>query len=227
MELVEIIVSYVELIKTIHNLKFIKEYLCKLIIAFIVNIFTIINKNIPKLVELKKLFSILLTVLLILNSAGYVIVYFQLKSNFKADASLKLENIINKENLTTIVLSRYEFENENINYHFVEPLEIKYFGKLYDVSFIEYSIDSVKIVALSDENEDNLNSLFEFFFTRNLNDIYSDTESLNGSIIIDSDLPVEFNGISPRKEVVCNNLIFVPLLKSFHDVPTPPPKYSS
>lgn len=168
-----------------------------------------------------------MTVLMILNSAGYVIVYFQLKSTFQNDAILNLENVINKEDLTTIVLSSYEFENENENYHFLEHHEIMYFGKMYDISRIEYSQDSVKIVALSDEKEDNLNSLFDLFFTRNLNDKYSNTASLLKLIITDSGLPVEFNGISSWREDVCYNFIFVPVLKNFFEVPTPPPKYFS
>lgn len=195
-----------------------------MIIAIIVNIFTIVNKNITNLVELKKIFIILMVALLILNSAGYVIIYFQLKSTFKKDALLKLESLINKEDLTTIVLSRYEFENENEDFHFVEPHEIKYFGKMYDITRIEHSKDSVKIIALSDDKEDNLNSLFAQFFTRNLNDKYSKTVSLINLIITDAGLPVEFNGISSWREDVCYNFIFVPVLKTFFEVPTPPPR---
>ena len=142
-----------------------------------------------------------MTTLIILNSAGYVIVYFQLKSTFQNNAILNLENIINKEDLTTIVLSSYEFENENENFYFVESHEIKYFGKMYDISRIEYSQDSVKIIALSDEKEDNLNNLFAQFFSKNLNDKYSKTANILNLIITDSGLPVEFNGISSWREM--------------------------
>lgn len=165
--------------------------------------------------------------MLILNSAGYVIVYFQLKSTFKKDARYKLESLLKKEDLTTIVLSKYDFENEDEDFYFVEPHEIKYFGKMYDVSRIEHSEDSVKIIALNDEKEDNLNDLFAQFFTRNLNDKYSKTASVIKLIITDAGLPIEFQSTSSWREDMCYNFIFVPILKNFYDVLTPPPKYFS
>ena len=198
-----------------------------MIIVNLLNIFKVNNIIILILVDLKKIFTLFVVALLILNSAGYVVVYFQLKSTFKKDARQKLENFFKKEDLTTIVLSKYEFENENENFHFVEPHEIKYYGKMYDVSKIEHSKDSVIITALSDEKEDNLNSLFAQLFSRNLNDKYSKTASILKLIITDAGLPIEFNGISSWREDICFTFIFVPLLEKFFDIPSPPPKYFS
>jgi len=165
-----------------------------------------------------------MAVLIILNSAGFVIVYFQLKNTFQKNAFIILENISEIEGLTTIVLPLDEFENEDEKFHFVESNEVEYFGKMYDIFRIDYSGDSVKIIALCDEKEDNLNELFEKFFTKNLNDKYSNTASIINLIISDAGLPVEFNGISSWREDVCYSFIFVPIFKNLLDIPTPPPK---
>lgn len=196
-----------------------------MIIADFVDIFTHINKNTLILVELKKLFSIFLITLLILNSAGYVMVYFQLKSSYQKEALLKLESYTNKEDLMTITLSRSELENEN--YRFIEQNEIMYFGRMYDISHIEYSEDSIKITALCDEKEDKLNNLFDLFFTKNLNDIFTDTENINDVLISEAGLPIKFTGIPSRENDVLCNFVFVPLLNNFMKVPSPPPKYFS
>lgn len=162
--------------------------------------------------------------MLLFNSAGYVIVYFQLKSYFKKEAFSKLENYINPEELTTIILTKYEFENEDENFHFVEPHEIKYHGKMYDISRIEHVGDLVKIIALSDENETNLRNLFAKFFTKNLNDKYSRTASILNSLISDAGLPNKFDNIYLTSKGICIDFINFPILNNFIEIPTPPPK---
>jgi len=162
--------------------------------------------------------------MLLFNSAGYIIIYFQLKSYFKKEAFSKLENYIKQEDLTTIILTKYEFENEDENFHFVEPHEIRYHGKMYDISRIEYDGDKVKIIALSDEIETNLHNLFAQFFTRCLNDKYSKTASVLHSLIGDAGLPNKFDGISPLSKDECIDFIFFSILNNFIDIPTPPPK---
>jgi hypothetical protein len=152
-------------------------------------------------------------------------VYFQLKSSYQKEALIKLQRNINKEDLITIVLSSYELENEN--YRFLEQNEIMYFGRMYDISRIEYSEDSVKITALSDEKEDKLNSLFDLFFAKNLNDIFTDTENINDVLISEAGLPIEITGIPSRENDVFCNFVFVPLINNFMKVPSPPPKYFS
>jgi hypothetical protein len=165
--------------------------------------------------------------MLLFNSAGYIIIYFQLKSYFKKEAFSKLENYIKQEELTTIILTKYEFENEDENFYFVEPNEIMFHGKMYDISRIEHDGNKVKIIALSDENETNLKDLFAQFFTRNLNDKYSKTASILHSLIGDAGLPFNYDGIFPLNSNLLNNKILYPILNIFIDIPYPPPKFIS
>lgn len=164
--------------------------------------------------------------MLLFNSAGYVIVYFQLKSFFKKQAFAKLENFVKQEDLTTIVLSKYEFENEDENFHFVEPHEIRYHGNMYDISRIEFEGETVKIIALSDENETNLKNLFAQFFTRCLNDKYSNTASAIQSLIIDAGMPVNFDGVSAIKQDIYFSNLYLPTLNTILDIPYPPPRFA-
>lgn len=183
----------------------------------------IFNKNNDYIV-LKRLISILLVIMLIFNSAGYIIVFYQLKKYIKKEALSKLENYINPEDLTTIVISKHQFENEDDNFFFVEPHEIKYFGKMYDIARIEHTADSVRIHALSDENEDNLHELFAQFISRSLNDKYSKAASVINKIINDAGLPVNITFNAFWRENVFFIFVFLTDLSDYNDLIDPPPK---
>ncbi|MCU0372001.1 MAG: hypothetical protein MUE56_02000 [Ignavibacteria bacterium] len=173
---------------------------------------------------MKKIVSILLVSMLIFNSAGYVLMYFQLKYFFKKESFRKITSNLPDSEVSRIALSIEEYNNQNENFYFVEPHEIKYFGKMYDITRIETKADSVIIYALSDENEDALNDLFAMYFSMNLNDKYSRTVSFLNHLIQDAGLPIEFNGTLSWREDKCNFFIFVPVLNTYLDIPTPPPK---
>lgn len=174
--------------------------------------------------NLKRAISILLVLMLLFNSAGYVIVFFQLKSYFKKEARSKLENFINKNDLATIELTKAEFDNQNEEFYFVEPHEIMYHGKMYDISRIEYESDKVKIIGICDENETNLNELFSMYFAKSLNDKYSRAASIVNTLISDAGLPLKYDGIYPTNKDICYEFIFFPIFGISIDIPTPPPK---
>jgi len=195
-----------------------------LLISIFVNIFTPINKINLILVDLKKLLSILLVSLLIFNSAGYVLIFFQLKFSFQKQALSKLENYLEPSEMTVINISKNEYLNGSQNFFLMNDKEINFYGKLYDVSQIEFINDSVKIVALSDDNENKLNDFFEQTLNKNLNDKYSKTASIIKLLITEAGLPTEFSSASSWREDMCYNFIFVPILKTDLEVPSPPPK---
>jgi hypothetical protein len=162
--------------------------------------------------------------MLVFNSAGYVLVYFQLKHFFQKESFRKIIENIPDSDITKIVLSHDEFNNQDENFYFVEENEVKYYGRMYDIMGIEKRTDSVVLYALSDENEDVLNDLFAVYFSKNLNDKYSKTASVLNNLIKDAGLPIEFNSTLSWREDKCNFFIFVPILKTYLEIPTPPPK---
>ncbi|MCE1163995.1 MAG: hypothetical protein LWX07_01175 [Bacteroidetes bacterium] len=175
---------------------------------------------------MKRSVSILLILMLVFNSAGYVLMYFQLKFFFKKEAFGKLENYVDSDELTVIKMTRQDYYDKAGNLQVTGDNEITYFGKFYDISSIKANGDSVEIVCLSDENESRLDEVFELFFSLNIMDKFSKGASSNiiKSLITDANIPNEFNGGLSWREDKCFNFIFVPVLKIFYDVPTPPPK---
>ena len=175
---------------------------------------------------MKKILSIILISLLIFNSAGYVLVFFQLKYSFQKDAFSKLENFLEPSELTVINIPAREYQYGSENFYIVKDNEISFYGKLYDISSIDFHNDSVRIVALSDDNENKLHDLFELALNKNLNDKFSKTASIIKLLITEAGLPTEYKSTSSWREDMCYNFIFVPILENFFDIPTPPPKFS-
>ena len=168
--------------------------------------------------------SILLISLLMFNSAGYVLVFFQLKNSFKKEAFSKLENYLIPSDMTVINISKNEFFEGSEGFHWINDKEFSFYGKMYDISQVEFLNDSVKIVALSDDKENKLNDFFELALNKNLNDKFSKTASIIKLLITEAGLPTEFQSASSWREDMCYNFIFVPILENFFDVPSPPPK---
>ena len=158
------------------------------------------------------------------NSAGYVLVFFQLKNSFKKEAFSKLENYLIPSDMTVINISKNEFFEGSEGFHWINDKEFSFYGKMYDISQVEFLNDSVKIVALSDDKENKLNDFFELALNKNLNDKFSKTASIIKLLITEAGLPTEFQSASSWREDMCYNFIFVPILENFFDVPSPPPK---
>lgn len=175
---------------------------------------------------MRLLISILLNFVILFNSAGYLVLYYQLKSHFKSDAKKQIESFIPLDKLTHITIPADVFENGNDDFYFVEPHEFIYFGKMYDICEYSYSGDKVSIFALRDDKENMLEELFAQFFSRTLNDEHSGVSSLINMIIKDAGLPSEFIVQTVCNTFLCCDIVNYTLLKNFFDVPTPPPKYS-
>lgn len=173
---------------------------------------------------MKKIVSIFLISLLLFNSAGYVLIYLQFKSYLKKEAYNKLENFSKQNEITTIILSKNEFEKQKGNLSFDGVCEFEYFGEIYDISRIEYEGDDVRITALNDKDETNLNILFVKYFNKNINDKYSGAESILDTLIDDASITYKYDGVSSLEKDVCAFKFNFPVLNNFFDILTPPPK---
>lgn len=163
--------------------------------------------------------------MLLFNSAGYLILFYQLKKHFKKTAFSKLENFIDTKDLVEITVSKSTYENEDESFQFIEPHEIKYYGKMYDIARTEFRSDTVKIYALSDENEDNLQNVFALFISKNLSDKYSGAAGVIHSIIKLASLPSDITTKAFFTESALFIFILLPELNDYRDIPTPPPKF--
>lgn len=173
---------------------------------------------------MKKSLSVILILFLLFNSAGYVLLYFQLKYIFKNDSYSKIKENLKEEETTEIIISKDIYENGNDDFYFVEPNEFIYHGNMYDVSSVSIDGDKVKISCYKDDKETNLNELFAQYFTNSISDKTSKVNTLLNSIIFDAGLPISFNEPSSWREDESFYFIFVPIINNFLDIPTPPPK---
>ena len=161
--------------------------------------------------------------MLIFNSFGYVLLYFQLKSIFKKQGFEKISTYLNDEELIFITDSK---SSPNPDIIWVKGHEFKLYGKMYDVfSRIEKG-DTVIYKVICDDNENALEHAYNIFFKTN-----TDTSRNTGPIAsiiknffyigLTPDLDI-FNFYKEYKVIKIIADTFYSSLYS--DVPEPPPK---
>jgi len=171
----------------------------------------------------KKTASILVILMLIFNSFGYVLLYFQLKSVFKKQGFEKISNYLHDDELIFISDSK---SSPNPDIIWIKGHEFKLHGKMYDVfSRIEKG-DTIIYKVICDDNENALQNAYNIFFTANTN-----TSKNTGPIasIIKNffhiGLTPDLNIFNFYQEYKIINIIADTFYSSLYsDVPEPPPK---
>jgi len=171
----------------------------------------------------KKTASILIILMLIFNSFGYVLLYIQLKSVFKKQGFEKISNYLQDEELIFITDSK---SNPNPDIIWIKGHEFKLHGKMYDVFSKVEKGDTIIYKVICDDNENALEHAYNIFFSAS-----TDTTKNTGPIasIIKNffyiGLTPEANDI--RIEIKYNiiNIIADTFYSSLYsDIPEPPPK---
>lgn len=172
----------------------------------------------------KKALVILLALLLIYNSAGFILAYFQIKSYFKSEAREKISNYLGGEELTVLRIQNDELASDK--FERVESHEIRYHGKLYDIFSERREGDFVVFICICDENENRLDEVFNVYFDNNVQNEKSKSAASNILRLL-----IKFALIPDiSSNYVCNihqnfyPLINISLISGFLEIPTPPPK---
>lgn len=162
--------------------------------------------------------------MLIMNSAGYTLVYFQLKYVFRQDAFDKIENYLNQDELTFVKISYNDFENSRNGFERINDDEFEYNGNIYDVAKITYHSDGILILCYEDESETKLEELFKDYLSDILKNKSSLASSLLNQLINEGQPPADFNLKSP--EYFCGYPLqeFFSGATAYIKIPTPPPK---
>jgi hypothetical protein len=178
---------------------------------------------------MKKFFSVLLSLIIVFNSFGYILLYIHMSLSFKQEAFEKINKYISRENLTLISFNKSEIESVFINFDYDYDDEICYAGKMFDICEKEINNDIIYLYCLSDEDEDALNSSFCEFINANLNDHSQNIPVVNVIKGITYDWIMEHSvlnfNISFKKtkfdnsEITLNKIFLIP--------PTPPPRINS
>ncbi|MCX7834026.1 MAG: hypothetical protein N2490_07440 [Ignavibacteria bacterium] len=173
---------------------------------------------------LKKLTSVVLILLIIFNSFGYLLAYLQFKSYFKSLISEKRETSIPENELELIIIPKSEI-GKIIT--FIDNNEFIYNNKLYDIFKVEETQNELLFLCLYDVDETRLDIAFS-----RIEELDSEKRTLLINILKSLNNIISVGLIS---SYTCNNsLPFSPFqfFQSIHpynnylDIPTPPPKTS-
>lgn len=174
---------------------------------------------------MKRAWLILLLLIVICSyTFGYIIVYEEavLLIHYRTQFSLR-------ENLESKVIIEIELPHNitNISYLSVNDDELIYYGKIYDIIWVERSQNGRKFYCIYDDSENQLRDL--------LNDVYSDNPSTNNSKaaklkFILSRLNLQYTFSNPElllEQPVLISVLFLEdssLVFTFLCGDTPPPK---
>ena len=176
--------------------------------------------------KLKKYISLFLVIMLILNAGGYFFIYLGLLSNFKSEASKRINDFIDDSEMTLIKVPNGDYAAMNI--HWTEDNEFEMDDEMYDVFKTENINGVVFLYCLSDKNEDNLNIAFSHFI-----DQFSKQGDRNLiSTILNIYLALSTPALAPdiSFSIFQNDYTeFIPIYKSLYEsisisITTPPPR---
>lgn len=177
----------------------------------------------------RKCFTILLIVLLLMNSFGFIILFVPGKYVIKAIVHQAiLEDKIEENELIIISFNIQDLKNSKIDFLWEEEgREFRFNGKMYDVKKIKEDADSIHFTCYYDCKENILESLFTLFSSK------SKTER-NQINFTNLSFGVYYTEkIVTTVRLSDENVTLIPLLKnegllplSFLDVLTPPPQFN-
>ncbi len=183
------------------------------------------------MIQFKKLTNtvyILLIVLVIYNSFGYLLMYFPASVLIKhlVHKSIKEKNI-NPEDLSVLVFNISDLENNKYDFIWKKPnKEFRFNGKMYDIEAKTISGDSIYYTVYYDHKENILEELFSLH--------QKDSKKDQSQNTIQRVLLFGFY-LEQTKYFACNINVFdnsnLPLAKNeadllnhITDVPSPPPR---
>jgi hypothetical protein len=171
----------------------------------------------------KKIIPILLALLILLNSIGYILLYIERLANINREIRTLINEDYSAETITKLTLSNYEF---TYLLRWKGDDEFKFKGKMFDVIKIERTQNQIIIFCIRDEKEEMLISSFEKIFKRNFS---SDNINSNSGISL---LNVQLLGLPIYQYTLERNFSFNILSggytncynSKFSEANTPPPK---
>jgi hypothetical protein len=175
---------------------------------------------------LKKITSIFLIFLLLLDSCGFFIVYLELSHHFKQEASSKINDFIPDNQLEIIAFHLSELTKTNSPLRILENDEIKINEALYDVYKKEIKGDSVYFYCINDANENILETAFTIYVDTKTQDTSKNIPLHNilVNIFKVAIVPLEINYSYNQSSIKFTTHIDYLFTQYAVDIPTPPPK---
>jgi hypothetical protein len=170
--------------------------------------------------SLKKCILILLAFLIFLNSAGYIILFWEIQQDVKREMVQKISGILPSEALTCIKF----LKNDILRSDWIEKKELKYKGLMYDVVKKEETSKYYILYCINDEKEEILIKNYNRYFDDNKE---KPTQHSTRSFVILVAPAILKNKISVKRiDTISsvNNYLNLNYLSIWLDKLTPPPK---
>ena len=175
----------------------------------------------------RKTFTILLVILFIYNTVGFLVVYSFLSNHYKDCGIREAEEFADENEIQILVFDKTDIQNSKVDFRWIESREFKYNGDFYDIIKKEVNENQLILYCISDTKETKLEKDFECEL-----DINTTNKKLNSGhknifnffnyeVIseIDSNLS-ELKKLSYGCNYIKN---YMPI---FTEIPSPPPKGS-
>ncbi|HEY5122172.1 MAG TPA: hypothetical protein VIK14_00395 [Ignavibacteria bacterium] len=174
---------------------------------------------------MRKTVIIIISFLLLFNSFGYILVYFEVKQSLKEEAFDKLNDYIPDSEMEIITVFKKNMINDEEFYKLLEVNEILYKEKMYDVYKKYEKDDAIILYCICDEKENNLDKAFSVYI-QNLTTKNSPQPALKNILLnkLSAGILTAVNNLFPKKTeelISFSNQFFI---TNYFEVPTPPPR---
>jgi hypothetical protein len=175
----------------------------------------------------RKTFTILLAILFLYNTVGFLAVYSFLSKHYKDRGIREVEEFADENEIQILVFDKSDIQNRNVDFRWIESREFKYNGDLYDIVKKEENENQIILYCISDKKETKLEKDFEREIDNSTTNKKLNSGDKNIFNFFNYEVISEIDpNLSELKKLSygCNYIKnYMPI---FTEIPSPPPKGS-
>jgi len=173
----------------------------------------------------KKTISILLAILFLYSTVGFLAVHPFLSNYYKELGIREVKEITDTDEIQILVFNKWDIQNSKIDFNWIHSDEFKYNGDMYDIVKKEENENQLILYCLNDSKETKLEKDFECEFDNNTTNKKQNSGDNNPFKTINSEAAGETatNASDVKKMSYGFNYIknYIPICT---EIPSPPPK---
>jgi hypothetical protein len=176
---------------------------------------------------LKKTISILLTILFLYSTVGFLAVHFFLSNYYKELGLREVKEIADADAIQILVFDKSDIQNSKIEFMWIHSDEFRYNGDMYDIVKKEENENQLILYCLNDSRETKLEKDFERELDTNTTNKKQNAGDNNPFNTLNSEAAGEssLNQSDVKRISFGFNYIknYAPICT---EIPSPPPKFS-
>lgn len=175
----------------------------------------------------KKIISILLALLFLYNTVGFLAVHTFLSNHYKERGMREAEEFSEADEIQILVFDKSDIRNSKIDFRWIQSHEFKYNGNLYDIVKKEEQENKLILYCISDVDETNLEEDFEREVDNSTTNKKQNSGDNNPFKTLNSEAAGETTlNLSEVKEISYGFNYIKNYLPICTEIPSPPPKLS-